>query len=511
MKRVSAIHLQEKYIYFFAFLASLLLSLWIDLRETVINPDGICYIISAGAVKSGLQEAMGLCGQAHWPFYSILLYAFAKLTHLSYIPAAFVLNSLFTLISVVSFGLIVQELGGTRKTLCMALFVILLAHDFNSVREYIIRDHGYWAFYLLSLLLLLKYFSKPNWVMGLAFSAAILVATLFRIEGVVFLCLLPFTAWFALAQPLSRRTISFLNLNILPLSMGVLLLGWLFWHPEALHKLGRVGDLADQIKQGLSFFTARYEASRLAFATYALTTDSAAHAGLILLLGLTGWYFVCLINSLSFGYVLLLCYAWRCKIISFKASSQAVLLSYIVINLLITISFLFQRFFLSKRYLMALSLVLMLYVPFALENLFSKWNEIRYRLIAITCVFFILLSACGGIFEFGYSKSFIHDAGDWLAENVPQKASLYSNDYQVMFYSKHFGNAVYSEHLIFRDIGFISNDKWKQYDYLAIRVGHKIESRLLAALSEIKLTPINVFRNSRDERVIIYKNTSASR
>ena len=54
-----------------------------------------------------------------------------------------------------------------------------------------------------------------------------------------------------------------------------------------------------------------------------------------------------------------------------------------------------------------------------------------------------ILSALGGIVDFGYSKAYIHTAGDWLAAHVPAKATLYANDYQLMYYSQHFGKRLF--------------------------------------------------------------------
>src|SRR6476660_8620872 len=91
-------------IYFFAFIASIVLSIWIGYRDTVINPDGICYILSAQMVgTASIKDVMHLCPQAQWPFYSTLIYAVVKLSHFSYHAAANILNALFSLLSVMMF------------------------------------------------------------------------------------------------------------------------------------------------------------------------------------------------------------------------------------------------------------------------------------------------------------------------------------------------------------------------------------------------------------------------
>jgi hypothetical protein len=68
-------------IYLVAALFSILLSFDGSLRATVVNPDGVCYLQSAATIATaGVHHAMHICGQAQWPFYSILIYDLVALT-----------------------------------------------------------------------------------------------------------------------------------------------------------------------------------------------------------------------------------------------------------------------------------------------------------------------------------------------------------------------------------------------------------------------------------------------
>ena len=53
---------QKSYaVYVFVALASIALSIWIPFRETVINPDAICYLLSSEQIGiAGLKSAMHL-------------------------------------------------------------------------------------------------------------------------------------------------------------------------------------------------------------------------------------------------------------------------------------------------------------------------------------------------------------------------------------------------------------------------------------------------------------------
>src|SRR3990167_7645795 len=90
-------------VYLTAASLSIILSCWAALRESVVNPDAICYLQSAAAMSSGLKAAMHLCPQAMWPFYSMLIYGVVSITHLSWVTAAYFLNGFFSCISVLMF------------------------------------------------------------------------------------------------------------------------------------------------------------------------------------------------------------------------------------------------------------------------------------------------------------------------------------------------------------------------------------------------------------------------
>lgn len=501
----SIFHQRNYLLYFFAISASILLSFWIDWHETVINSDAICYLLSAETVGNSISSAMHLCGQAKWPFYSVLIYSLVQITHLSYTFSAYVIDGFFSLCSVVLFILIVKELGGSKRVLWLSAFVILLSHNFNSVRVYIIRDHGFWTFYLGSVLLLLKYFTQPSAKKALGWYISLLVATLFRIEGAIFLLVLPFLTWFDSRHPWPKRAKHFAVLNVpTVLLVGAIFL-WLCTHPQqTFNQLGRVAEVNQQLQHGLWLAIERYQQTKIALAQHVLVSDSVQDAGLVMAFVLFAWYVVNIINNLSWPYALLVAYAW-CKRSLPWSPNKLVIAGYLLVNILVTAGFFLEHLFFSKRYLIALSLILMLYVPFALDKLWQNSVTIRQRLLLSSIVFFIFVASLGGIFDFGYSKSYIHDAGDWLAENVPASAMLYANDYQLMYYSRHFGNKIFEKGRFYVQLNSIAHGQWKQYDYLALRLDKKPKNDVKVILDDIRILPVQIFQNKRGDQIAIYK------
>jgi len=487
-------------------LFSLILSIWIGARETVINPDGICYLMAADLfAKSGMAALAHYCAQSAWPFYSMLISIFAQFSHLSLETSAYFLNGASTLISVFLFLKIINELGGSTRVLYFAALVILLSHEFNSVREYIIRDHGFWAFYLLSFYFLLRFMRESNWFCAISFSISLLLATLFRVEAVIFLLGLPWLLFCDCHRSFKERVNAFFMLNfplILIIFFGI---AWLIWHPSyfELKYFGRLAEVLNQFQHGMQLVYMQYNKTKLAFIQYVLAPESARDASLLMFLMMTFWYAINVIGNLSLVYFSLVVYAFYTRSFSFHSRANLVLVGYLFLNVIITVIFFLQHFFLSKRYLIAFSLILMFYVPFALDHLWQRRTQFTHQILLFVALFFIFISSLGGVFEFGPSKSYIQEAGDWIHQNVPKKASLYVNDYQLTYYTQHYPNDLFKRVPEFLSINFAKNKHWKNYQFVALRLSHRDDISTIK--SNFPSHPIKTFMNKRGDQVIIYQ------
>jgi hypothetical protein len=473
----------HRVIYFSAAILSLLLSGWMIATSSIINPDGICYLQSAEMMKNSFSDAMHLCGQAKWPFYSFLIYSVSKWTSFSDLNSAYFLDAVLSLISVLTFIAIVGTLTTSKRILWLAAAVILLSHEFNALRIDIVRDHGFWAFYLLSILFLIKFTRTNKFLFALAFSASLMIATLFRVEAVVFLLLVPFITFFS-----EKSFVNFLKLNCLTFLLIAGAAGYVLLHRD--HSLGRLDEIQFQLSHGAQWLAQTFQTRTDALAKYVLTTFSAGDAKLVFVLMLLSWYVASVAINLSVIYAILVVYAWMKKLIS-----HPVLWAYVTVNVLITAIFLAQNMYISKRYLIALSLVLMVWVPFALEFIIQQ----RKKWLTAVVIFFIFISSLGGIFSFGPSKEYIREAGLWVSANVPKSATFYSNDYQVLYYSNHFGLNLFATAQNYLKADVMAKDAWKQYDYLAMR------TRKNETLSAIPLKPVAIFKNKRGDAVMIFE------
>lgn len=499
-------------IYFTAAIVSLLLSFWISGTSFVLNNDGVCYLQSAYALQDGLHEAMRLCDQAKWPFYSILIAGVVQLTHFSYVNAAYALNGLFSLLTILAFIAVIHCVSKQKNNqaliqkdqqtslLWLAAIVILFANEFNSIKQYVIRDHGFWAFYLLSILFLLNFVQYPRLRYAIGWSISMIVATLFRIEGAIFLLAMPFFACIALDKNYLSRAKAFLTLNAITLFLSCGLVCWFLFNPEP--SAGRLGELQFQLSHGYTTLLHHFIMRSDQLGHAILNVYSMRDAELILLLTLIAWYFVIAITNLSWVYALLVAMAWWKKSLKAHQSTKIIWAGYVLINIAITFIFLSQNMFLSKRYLVALSLALMLWVPFILNDLLQKWPRQKWPIVlAVTS---ILLFSLGGIFDFGHSKNYIYDAGTWLAKNTKPDAKIYSNDLLVMYYSNHFGNHVFKEAKRFKHFNKTNDSSLEKFDYVALRLDKdKLDKTGMLALMDS--SPVQVFANKRGDQVQVYK------
>ncbi len=508
MSSAPAFYQRQRWINGFAIIASLSMSFYMAYRADLINPDAICYLLSAAFFDNGtLSAVMQLCGQAKWPFYSLLIHGLVRISWLSYVNAAYVLDALFSLLSVITFLLIVTELAGGKATPRLrwcAVFVILCAHEFNSVREYIIRDHGFWAFYLLSVYFLLRYFQQPRKLVAIAFSSTLLLATLFRVEGMLFLLALPFLTWFDQRYSVKQRSQHFFMLSLPTIIIAMLMLSWLLLHPErSLAQFGRLIEFKNQLLYGVQLIALRYQTAKAAMAHYILTTDAARDAGAVLGMVFVVWYVFSLLVNLSLIYAALLFYAvWRHLP---RYTHHGVLTGYLLVNVVVTLGFLAEHLFLSNRYLLGLSLILMLWVPFALDDLLARASSTRYRLLAGFAILFMAIATVGSLVNFGYSKAYVRVAGEWLNSHVPKEASLYANDPLLMYYSKHFGNDLFAAKERYARVDQLQAAQLRHYDYLALRFNKHDGDKRQQALQALPLIPVRIFQNKRGDSVFIFQ------
>jgi len=504
------------------FIISLTLSLTQFIADSVINNDGILYMrMAAFFQNSDPQSAMALY---NWPFYPFLISLLSTLTGISLEITAHTLNAILSAITCSTFVLLTHHLGGRKGTLLLASLVILSFPKLNEYRNMIMRDHGYWAFYLLSIYFYLHLYVKPNSKNILAFLASISIATIFRVEGAVFFIFLSLFALWHHRRHIRHHIQSKLmlySITFVLILVAILTLGLTNIDGINSHQSGKLSDLARYSTHiGNTLFSSTKDLPAIGYAEnflYSLSsTDfSENHATKLIFVTII----LILISEImsTLGIVGLACLipALYYKTRFLKSHLYTPWLQVIFINIAILFVFTSLQFFLAGRYPVALSITFLLLLPFFFSKIIHEYSSstlFRYKKLGVYIFcFFFLFSTLDGLMSFGPKKDHLKKAGVWLSTRIEKvETGLYSNDHQIRYYSQATGKKHTKPLHLDGALKLINRGLLTNYEYLAIKVSRKIQDGRSILSTTLKMEPIKAFSNSRGDTVYIFKQTSKS-
>lgn len=465
-----------------------------------LNNDGILYLQTAEAfANSGWRAAMELYP---WPFYSILIAMTAKLMQLSFVHAAYLLNAALLVIIVTSFITIIKELGASRAVQFIGAIVILSHPRLHHYQSYIIRGFGYWAFLLLALLYLIRYHRHLCWGHALGWGTSISIAALFRVEGTVLLIFTPLVLLFRPNIGLWRKissTLKTYSINIATLFIAQI---WCFSKQDmSIITFGRLSEIQNQLQNGFMLLGTNLQISAAIISQNVLNDYSDDFALTMTISGLAGVYLYKLIKTIWPLHTLLCAHAVCNKLIPADDGTRKLLIYFTALNLLIPAIFFGQNFFIRYRFLMPASLLLLIWTPFSLNNIFQDWKNKKRVRTGDRIIFPLLSIAFSIMFVYAFipsrpSKAYIISAGIWLKNNTPQHAGIYSNTRKIPFYAK--------RKFILWDIPADGlEQQWTSEDFIALKVGNKDYNKVAKCLTSLNLKLIKVFENKQGDKVII--------
>ncbi|MDX2164137.1 MAG: hypothetical protein SFW07_01835 [Gammaproteobacteria bacterium] len=455
--------MQKRYLLPLAIFINLLLSYLMLLYNQPINSDGILYINTAKAFLAGGFHSAS--GTYNWPFYSIILAEFVSLSHLSFLASGFILNSLFTSMLIVFFILSSELLENTSKVLPWAAAIILLFPELNHDRYNILRDIPYYALFIFSLWSYLKYIQTEKFSYAVLWQIAILSATLFRIEGAVFLLATPLLTFLIPAYSITQKFMRALKLYSLTIVLGVSGI-ILFSH---FLNFGRIPELFSYLNPNELFNVFQTQSNALKPAIGVLGQNN---SGIFLIGGLISVFAHSFLTTLGISSFLLI-YGIYAKLLPQNKSAIYSLIIYIFINLAVLLAFSLHNLFMNWRYTVPLVLTCLLFVPGMVEKLPKTGIKIL----------FCLYLAAASFIPFGTSNAYLVKAGQWIDLNTPSDTIIYSNSDLLIFYA---------------DRTAVTNPK--KADYVLI------QSKILSptALPKNQLPVIN-FKNRRGDGAYIFK------
>ena len=435
-----------------------------------INPDSVLYFESARLFALGSwQEAVKVF---NWPLYSLLIAATHKLTTLDIHTSAQLLSVIFFGITTASFLKIIELAGGgTRVLLAGALLLFSSHYLVGDVLEMLMRDQGFWAFYLASLVFFIRFFKTKNYMDAFFWQISVILATLFRIEAISYLIFLPTILLFTQHDPWKHRLGNFLKCNFLNIISVVCILAVLLLHSDmTISNFGRLREvfttnLFQELTQQL-----HEKSTIMAGQVLGKYLQDFAVQGLLLT-----FIYVMIAKTISSTGIINIGLSWfaiksRRSLMdeqAFQVLRATAIIAIINMALIIT-----KVFVLSGRYVIALSLVLMIFASFYLTDLArylnsASANDKKLKWLTIALIVFMSLSLVKNILPKKEGYNYLQDAAAWVKVNNKDNRPVFYDDSRVRYYADAPFVGTWGDNWLVTKSA-IENNSITQYDYLLI-------------------------------------------
>lgn len=463
-----------------AALLSLLLSFLAWLLHDNINHDGVKFVDSA--VRFQQDGMAGALAVYRWPAYPVLIGTMAWIPGLSAAAAAHLLNATMLALLSASFIMICREVYGSINVNAGAMVVILTLPAVNEYRDYIIRDLSSWSLLAFSFWQLFRYQRLRDWGSATLWQAGLIGAFLFKMEAVAFAALVPL--YFLLQQNRSAGLLhDYLRLNWLAL-LGLCLLLLLSLATRDFADISRAEELIAYLDLGAA--TAGFEGRVAALQEHVLSSYTRSYADVMWLGALAGLLLYKVLSKLGVAHVGLMLLIRRSGL---QAGSKEVRLLFWLsfVALLILVAFTLQRFYIAGRYPVVLTILLCVPLAGVVQGLLTRPHIVRRLWLRNVLWFLLLFVLLDPFVQTGPRKTFLRDSGEWVMENYPATARVFSNYPALYYYS---GRTAYREE---SDVNSFDLDRaiseLEEYDLLvlaedALTTEHK---SALARNSRLKL------------------------
>lgn len=413
-----------KMLFWWVVFASMLLAGWMQyIQHGWINPDTVLYFEQARLIALG--DWGGAIKVFNWPLYGACIAAVHKLTSLGIHQSAQALNMLFFGIATANFLIIIQLAGGgTRIMLAGTLLLFGSQYLVGDVLEMLMRDEGFWAFYLSGLVFFIRYVQHYKLNDALLWQVCMMVATLFRIEAICYLIGLPLCLLLLSELSWKNRLLRILNAySVVALVLIVITVILTMSDNFSMRNFGRLQEI---------FSLSLYQEFTLKLFTQAEVMSSQV-------LGKYLEEFAVVGLLLTFAYVII------AKIISatglittvfagltlknhdsnIEPKAYLVLKTTAIIALISMTLIILKVFVLSGRYVIGLSWILMVLGAFYFAMLLANKNK-KIALISSFLVIALCLGFVKNILPKRQGYNYMQEAVTWLKQhNIEQKPVFY--------------------------------------------------------------------------------------
>jgi hypothetical protein len=333
---------------------------------------------------------------------------------------------------------------------------------------------------------------------------------LFRVEGLIYLVVLPMLIF--LQRQLPNRLMLFAKANTLLILAGLGLLLAVLLHPTLdIHKMGRLGDPLIlvrntylQLAHGLVDKAHTYGATVLGKFISSYGMDG-------LLLTLIYILIVKAATASGWMQMVLAIYARKFLKPNQLPAFQKVFAWLIAVGLTHAAFMLLSAFLLPKRYLMPLGFVIIVYAAFGLAELHRSWQQKPWRPFRKNWKFPLaaaVLTTQLGMMLWLWSphKSYELDAANWVAAHATAGSRIYADSARLRYYAnadQSFRHDLVSVEEIQQ---LFTAGQMSQYDYILVHASGDRQALASFLAGQSGLTTVAVLDHGRDA-ITVYRLT----
>jgi hypothetical protein len=464
---------------FIVLMAMLLAAQMQYIQHGWINPDSVLYFESARLFALGQwKEAVHVW---NWPLYPALIAAIHKISSLGIQTSAQILNVLFFGLTAFSFIQIIRLAGGRQLTMAAgALILFSSQYIVGDVLEMLMRDEGFWAFYLTGLVFFIRFYQHLRFRDAVLWQLCAITATLFRIEAITYLVLLPSLFLFSFNISFKERVRYFLISHALNIFLALGLVLAIALHGDlSIKSFGRLQEVFT-----LNLYN---ELTGRLFSKAAIMSNEVlgkyleefAVQGLLLT-----FLYVIFVKSISTAGLVNLVMAVftvknRTALVeskAYSALSYAALISLTNMALIIT-----KAFVLSSRYVVGFAFIIMILASFQFAKILKAHEHPsektpKSQWLAIALIIFMLLGLIKNVLPKSEGYNYMQDAAAWVTTHNTEKKPVFSDESRIRYY---IGNTFTRNNgenwdVVTREI---DNHQIQHYEYLLISHSAKYQER----------------------------------
>lgn len=489
---------------------------WLTWQQALINKDGVRYVASAEAILQGDWQAAWHAFP--WPFHPLIMAGVHFVTGLDLETVGYLVNLVYYGVVIAAFLAILRQLGASRPVLWFGAVLVLLHPDLNHTLPGIYRDQGFWAFFLLGLLCFLCFVQCGWWRYAIGSSVALFIATLFRIEGLVLLALLPFAAAWAPKATWRHRGQQFAKAAAIPLLMLVLaglVTTTNLFQAESVSEtrfqepIERIAQSWKQVTEGLPT-----HAEQLSSAVLNRYSDRHAFGALLAAYGYV--LFASMLRGINWLYVILAGVALLPNRMRPARFAHPTFIWLAAIYILMLAAYMIQEQFVSHRYAAALAFIVMFYASFGLGALFTTFCERYGRPLRKNwgwplAMMALIIVGLAGLIRTGAPNTQEREAGVWINRNLPNDATMYFQNTRARYYADRpyetWRDSSWDEP---RNMVESESGAWREYDYLVLTISHRHPERREWLETTLACKPIATFENARGTQVVIMRTSECA-